>query len=394
MLNFNKSFTVYFYFFVCFSGLTYYTVFDGIFIRYSEIRVAYIIIAFALSFMFLAYLKKYKASSAFVSFIFLILYGIVLAFAHKYFQSGAELIRFILYLNIYLILFNTNIEVNFVKICQIISAIGVVMYVISYGQELNSSFRVTGNTASVMGYASLVYTSYLIMLILIRERTDRDKMKLSILPLLAVVASGSRSILFIQVMTFVIAYFHNNNINFQKYLFKIIKSTLILIILFTVTYFSTNIFYRFEILLSGSMLVDTSTSFRIMIVNTVIDNLNEFLITGIGLGSFPLWFEAKTGLADVAPHSEFIWLLVEFGIVGILVYSAFLYFAYKKSSRKNILVIIFVLLQVIPLHFANSFYFYQVGMLQFAFLGYLHRKKCTADYNLPDVVRIQKKVIS
>jgi len=377
MLNFNKSFKTYFYFFVCFSGLTYYSVFNGNFIKYPEIRVAYMIIAFALSFMFLVYLKKYKVTSAYILFIFLIMYGIIIGAVHGYFQSDAEVIRFIIYLNIYLILFNTNIKLNFVKICQIISVIGVVMYVVGYGRVLNASFRVTGNTASVMGYASLVYTSYLIMLILIRKKSDYKKLKLSILPLLAVVASGSRSILFIQILTFVVAYFHSNNINISKYIFKIIKSVLILIILLTVTYFTTNILYRFEILLSGSMGVDTSTSFRIMLVTTVFDHIDEIFITGIGLGSFPMWFEAKTGMADVAPHSEFIWLLVEYGIVGTTIYLAFLYFAYKNCSQKNILVIIFILLQLIPLHFANSFYFYQVGMLQFAFLGYLHRKKYT-----------------
>lgn len=339
------------------------------------------VIAFALSFMFLVFLKDYKASLAYVIFIFLILYGIILGFVYEYFQSGAEVIRLILYLNVYLILFNTNIKLKFVHICQIISAIGVVMYVFGYGQELNSSFRVTGNTASVMGYASLVYTSYLIMLILVRKKTDYQKLKLSILPLFAVVASGSRSILFIQILTFVIAYFHDSNINMERYIFKTIKSTLILIVLLTVIYFTTNIFYRFEILLDGSMVIDTSTSFRIMLVQTVFDHINEFLITGIGLGSFPMWFEAKTGIADVAPHSEFIWLFVEYGIVGTLIYSTFLYFAYKYSSQKNILVIIFVLLQLIPLHFANSFYFYQVGMLQFSFLGYLHKNNVERLFN-------------
>lgn len=158
--------------------------------------------------------------------------------------------------------------------------------------------------------------------------------------------------------------------------FFIVFSSLILMIFFTDT--GGRIY---ETLLADKS-SDHSTGFRFYIFNIVKEHfrLSDYLF-GLGINGFPSWFEHKTGISGIAPHSEVLWLLVELGIIGSLFYFLFLIYAIiilRKKYAKNIirreewlLALSLLFAQQFIFQFANPMYFYQVMIIIFMYLGSL-----------------------
>jgi hypothetical protein len=125
---------------------------------------------------------------------------------------------------------------------------------------------------------------------------------------------------------------------------------------------------------SGSM--DNSTAFRMYILDVFFSKSSIVdIFFGLGLGGFHAWFFDNTGVPEVAPHFEFLWLLSEFGVVGVFLYilsGAYLAFVFLMRLKSNSRPLVFLFFSVFFLHqiflqLANPFYFYQF-YLPFALL--------------------------
>lgn len=122
--------------------------------------------------------------------------------------------------------------------------------------------------------------------------------------------------------------------------------------------------------------VDNSTAFRMYILDVFFSKTSMVeIFFGLGLGGFHTWFLDNTGIPEVAPHFEFLWLLSEFGIVGIFLYvlsGTYLASVFLVKLKSNSRPLVFLFFSVFFTHqvflqLANPFYFYQF-YLPFALL--------------------------
>ncbi|MCD1648057.1 O-antigen ligase family protein [Marinobacter adhaerens] len=136
---------------------------------------------------------------------------------------------------------------------------------------------------------------------------------------------------------------------------------------------------RVTSLAGGSL--DASGSFRMYILETYFSNatVSEVLF-GLGLGGFYGWFEVQTGVPDVAPHFEFLWLVSEFGLIGAFVYAlcalSFFVFGASRLLGESMRPYLFLLTAVVfghmsTLQLANPFYFYQFVLVYGILMGIL-----------------------
>ena len=136
---------------------------------------------------------------------------------------------------------------------------------------------------------------------------------------------------------------------------------------------------RIGSLAGGSL--DASGSFRMYIVDIYASNatVSEVLF-GFGLGGFYGWFEAQTGMPDVAPHFELLWLVSEFGLIAALIYVfvalSFFLFGVSRLLGESMRPYLFLLTAVVfghmsTLQLANPFYFYQFVLVYGILMGIL-----------------------
>lgn len=126
-------------------------------------------------------------------------------------------------------------------------------------------------------------------------------------------------------------------------------------------------------------ITDSSLVFRTQLLETVIRDFGGITkVFGLGLGGFSQWFESQTGLAQVAPHFEWVWVWTEGGGVGSLIYvmcmavaAARISLTYRRSrdfERRGFLILL-LLAPIGPLHLSNPTYFYQAMIPWAAALG-------------------------
>ena len=126
--------------------------------------------------------------------------------------------------------------------------------------------------------------------------------------------------------------------------------------------------------------IDSSTLYRIFIVNESLNNLSfSQYFTGIGLGGFNEFFFLATKEKDVAAHNDYLLMLVEGGLVSLILY---IYIQYKvvidilkaKNAKNNITKLVFVLFFGIEIlgFLENAHYFYQSEILIFIILAYFY----------------------
>jgi hypothetical protein len=197
-----------------------------------------------------------------------------------------------------------------------------------------------------------------------------------------VVFTGTRAISVGFFLTMIIVLFFRNGICFYKLFMFFILSIVATVLL--ATYFTSfeqiELVSRFGGIFSGDLESDSSTRFRMYILQEVFNNFEtEFMLFGHGPGSFPIWFSEKTLLDNVAPHVEILWLFFEFGLVGLFAYFSIIYLSYKavkiNFTKKSIsffefmVVTIDLVSHMLWFQFANPFYFYQFGLMFFCVLG-------------------------
>ncbi|WP_156156566.1 O-antigen ligase family protein [Pseudomonas tussilaginis] len=165
--------------------------------------------------------------------------------------------------------------------------------------------------------------------------------------------------------------------NWRRYLFVLGTPLLVMmaVLLLSDTDFATRLQNTYS---SGG--VDNSTSFRIFILETYFSNITlSEVVFGLGLGGFHQWFLQQTGVENVAPHFELLWLLSEFGVFGMLVYfltgfALVVRFLRKRDGRDASLWFVFVSTGLVHqgfLQVANPFYFYQFYLPYAVLVGVL-----------------------
>lgn len=239
---------------------------------------------------------------------------------------------------------------------------------------MNGSYRHSGSFGSPIGFATALAVVSLGFLSFWLKTKNRCFFLCSMVATFLVFLTATRSISLMLVLASFFAVFVNS---------KFSKKTLILLLLpffvFAVIRLMPDdigFVERILILLEGREL-DSSTMFRFLVVDTYFSNVSlRELIFGFGLGSFPLWFYQKTGIVDVAPHFEWLWLLSEFGlVVFVAYYLCVLYMLYSvtrlalKKRSPFLLFLGFVALGAHQLvfQFSNPLYFYQ-AYIPFALL--------------------------
>jgi O-antigen ligase len=73
-----------------------------------------------------------------------------------------------------------------------------------------------------------------------------------------------------------------------------------------------------------------STSVHFEVYDFVPDVLSQHPLLGLGLNNFSVYYELVTGRTDWGPHSFYVALLVETGIVGTALFAAFLVFLFRR----------------------------------------------------------------
>src|SRR5213076_1912863 len=58
---------------------------------------------------------------------------------------------------------------------------------------------------------------------------------------------------------------------------------------------------------------------------------------GLGLNTFSVYYEFVTGKSNWGPHSYYVALIVETGLVGTLAFAAFLYWVFRRLSAARAL---------------------------------------------------------
>ncbi len=81
--------------------------------------------------------------------------------------------------------------------------------------------------------------------------------------------------------------------------------------------------------------VDTSgkgTSTHFAVYDFVPQVLSSHPLFGLGLNNFSVYYEFVTGRTNFGPHSFYVALLVETGLIGALVFGAFLVHLFRRAG--------------------------------------------------------------
>jgi O-antigen ligase len=89
----------------------------------------------------------------------------------------------------------------------------------------------------------------------------------------------------------------------------------------------------FEVVLrSRTSTGDNATSTHLAVYEFVPDVLQTHPLFGFGLNTFSVYYEFVTGKTNFGPHSFYVALLVETGLVGAAVFAAFLWFVFRRLA--------------------------------------------------------------
>ena len=75
---------------------------------------------------------------------------------------------------------------------------------------------------------------------------------------------------------------------------------------------------------------DRSTTIHLAVYDFIPDVLGSHALFGLGLNNFSVYYEFVTGQTNWGPHSFYVALLVETGIVGTALFAAFLVYLFKR----------------------------------------------------------------
>jgi O-antigen ligase len=81
----------------------------------------------------------------------------------------------------------------------------------------------------------------------------------------------------------------------------------------------------------------SSVSTHLVVYEFVPDVLSTHPLFGLGLNNFSVYYEFVTGRTDFGPHSFYVALLVETGLVGTLLFAAFVWYLFRRLGAARAL---------------------------------------------------------
>ena len=104
--------------------------------------------------------------------------------------------------------------------------------------------------------------------------------------------------------------------------------------------------------------------------------LEENLAFGAGLNSFPSIYEFVTGKDSVAPHNDFLLVLIEFGYVGLAVFLiTLIWITLASIIKRNIFTIAILIFWFFGYSLNNAFYYHSIGIYIFMMFALSFRYK-------------------
>jgi O-antigen ligase len=87
----------------------------------------------------------------------------------------------------------------------------------------------------------------------------------------------------------------------------------------------------FSVVLSSRLQTGgSSTSAHFAVYSFIPQVLHMHPLLGLGLNNFSVYYEFVTGQANWGPHSFFVALLVETGLIGTAVYATFICYSFRR----------------------------------------------------------------
>lgn len=239
-------------------------------------------------------------------------------------------------------------------------------WVLGKTQFLNGAYRSDANIGSPIGFSAYIAVCFLGLTYLWLAKGRSSYIIFALIGLLLVFFSGTRSVSVMCTIFLFLSIFMRQG--FGRNVFIVFPFLLLAGFLLFHYGILSSLLDRFFQVASGDL--DASGLFRVFIVETFISYIQATeLVFGLGLGGFYMWFENQTGIANVAPHFEVLWLLSEFGLVFGLLYFLVLAFCFFSSiyilykSKKNdgfaFLTIASLFSHMLVFQLANPFYFYE-----------------------------------
>jgi O-antigen ligase len=71
---------------------------------------------------------------------------------------------------------------------------------------------------------------------------------------------------------------------------------------------------------------------HLIVYSFIPDVLAQNPLFGLGLNTFSVYYEFQTGKTNFGPHSFYVASFVEYGLVGTLVFAAFLVYLFRRAS--------------------------------------------------------------
>jgi O-antigen ligase len=71
---------------------------------------------------------------------------------------------------------------------------------------------------------------------------------------------------------------------------------------------------------------------HLVVYSFIPDVLAQNPLFGLGLNTFSVYYEFQTGKTNFGPHSFYVASFVEYGLVGTLVFAAFLVYLFRRAS--------------------------------------------------------------
>ena len=242
---------------------------------------------------------------------------------------------------------------------------------------MNGAIRLPGSVGSPPGYASICMLFLLANLYLLMKTKARLHLALGALLLVCSFLTGTRAIAVLCLLVFVMAFiFYHRSIYMRVGILLVMAGLAPFLVQWVLN--DTDIGSRIALAVQDQA-NDTSTNFRVMILNTYFSRISASeLVFGLGIGGFPTWFAAQTGILDVGPHFEFLWALAELGVIGTAIYVVVLCATAWGTLRRRrrslsrvdawfILLLLFA--QQLIFQFTNPLYFYQLCVPLLFLLG-------------------------
>ncbi len=244
------------------------------------------------------------------------------------------------------------------------------------GISINNANRIGASIGSAIGLAGALFILGLCTSYLHINTGKRVYLLFSILFGVLIVFTGTRSILVAYALFIPFLYF----VSIERFLIRVFFSIFYAFLIACSAYvvlFYTDVGGRF---LFDSIASDSSSSFRLLIIGTVINDFSGTnQILGLGIGGFPSWFKSRTGLSGIAPHLELLGLYTEGGltgtalyVVGMLITAWVLYRRGRKTGSYSTIYwfsLICLTSSQTALQLSNPAYFYQLMVPLCAALG-------------------------